>query len=291
MTQEQDKKLFELDFGVIKDDLDSLFLAVENKIEREWPPHLSTIKGSQTVFLLLMKVATVTYKTIRYVCADKPKDLARKLEYCTSVTPMIRSILDSLFTVIFLFEDLPHRCEWYHKSGWRELKEKLERYRSEYGGQSEWDKFFESFERLVEFTKTDWEISPQEAEQLKSIEYWPLPSQMVRSASSEQNKEFLSYLLDWFYRELSQDAHLSWPGLAVRSIFHVQGEEAQRALEKFKSDCVFITITLVIAIASEIEANLSFGLAERIRYLWGILCEYRGEALTLYEKRYEALLS
>jgi hypothetical protein len=49
-------------------------------------------------------------------------------------------------------------------------------------------------------------------------------------------------------------------------------------------------VTLFLAILSEIEGELRFGLAPRMEYLWGLLQAFSEEALDLYQKRYSALL-
>src|SRR5207244_2630765 len=104
--------------------LDSLGVATFNKLEREWPSAVPAHKASSLVLRLLVAVSENTYRTIRYFCADKSDDGARKLQYALSAPPMARTILDALFTIIFLFEDLPARTAWYVRAGWREMEEK-----------------------------------------------------------------------------------------------------------------------------------------------------------------------
>jgi hypothetical protein len=80
-----------------------------------------------------------------YICGDKPADPLRKLEYAVSCPPIVRTLVDSLFNVIFALEDLENRVTWYYKSGWREDYEKLERYMSEYGSVPEWKSWLETY--------------------------------------------------------------------------------------------------------------------------------------------------
>ncbi len=65
----------------------------------------------------------------------------------------------------------------------------------------------------------------------------------------------------------------------------------EKLLEKFKSDNVLTTITLVLTLVSEIELELRFGLAERGKYMWTMLRTHkRGEAAEIYDLRYKGLL-
>src|SRR5437660_250343 len=116
-----------IDFKVIGEPLDSLLAALENKIEREWPERFAKVGGARELFLLTLRTANATYRSIRWLCAEKPPDPQRRLDYCVSVPPLNRTILDHLFTLVFILEDLPTRCCWYFKADWRETRLDLER--------------------------------------------------------------------------------------------------------------------------------------------------------------------
>jgi hypothetical protein len=88
------------DFKVIAEPLDSLLSALENKIEREWPQRFAPIAGARELFLLTFRTANATYRSVRWLCAEKPPDPARRLDYCISVPPRNRTILDHLFTTL-----------------------------------------------------------------------------------------------------------------------------------------------------------------------------------------------
>ncbi len=101
-------------------------------------------------------------------------------------------------------------------------------------------------------------------------------------------KNFAVVLNDWFYRNLSSDSHLSWSGYARRFSNFIDADEKDRTnrLMKYKSDCVMTTISLVLALLSEIECEMRFDLSVRLKYVWGILSNFYGEAKELYELRY-----
>ncbi len=288
-----------LDFSTIEKQLDTLLVALENKIDREWPKRLANIDGARELLLVTARVTRNTYLTIRWICADKPRDPSRKLQYSVSVPPLTRTILDSIFTVIFLLEDLPARCVWYYKAGWRESKLEFERYREEYGNLAEWKQWLDGLSSFVESGKAIFRITPAEANDPARIPQWPNPGKMPRyeikaGTPLPPERKFLMYLNDWFYRDLSQQSHLGGYGLTKRGAILLADfypvKDIEDKMKKYKSDQVFTTINLVLALVSEVESHLHFGLVERIRYLWGILIEYSDEAKELYEKRYSSLL-
>lgn len=282
-----------LDFGVFREPFDNLLTATANKLEREWPADRSSHPESGTVLRLLVLVSDNTFRTMRYFCADKPPDPSRKLEYALTAPPLARTILDALFTVIFLFEDLSKRTDWYHKAGWRKMREEHDRIRaSTGGGQEHWPEYIREHQAVVEDFRTEWNVSEEEASNpRKKIPYWPTPAQMVANAdTSADRREFMTFLEGWFYRHLSQDSHLTWPGLSRRGGHFLYDRASQPVardmLVKYKSDTLGTAAVLLLAIASEIEAELGFGLAERANYVWGILTPYMPDAREIYDKRY-----
>jgi hypothetical protein len=263
-----------IEFEAIRERLDSLLTATANKLEREFPTQIENGRDLGGLLRCFVLVAQNTYMTMRYFCADIPADPARKPEFALSGGPLARTILDQLFTVVFLLEDLPERAAWYEKAGWRELKEFNVKAHASYGADPLWKDYLEGHDLLVSTAKGWWQVTPEEEASPKKIAYWPLPSQMVKLATTSEVKSYLRYLDDWFYRELSQDSHLSWPGLTRRAAFllipHPQDEDYAR-LSKQKSNVLVTTIIMLLATLSEIEGALHFGFSEHLRYLWTVI--------------------
>lgn len=280
---------------VIGEPLDQILITLENKIERDWPHALSAYGGSREIVLFTFKVAKNTYSTMRWICADKPHYDDRKLEYSVAVPPLARTIVDNIFTLIFLSEDVPKRSQWYYKSGWRELKEEFDRYQSKYSKDHNWTDWLKSFQKNLELSKKPWGIDETEEKDLKKIKWWPTPPKMLKDYpfGNPETKVFLQFLNDWFYKELSSASHLNLPGLMKAGLQLVQDQSDTDQREKllgFKSNCVTTTVTLILALISEIEILARFGLQDRITYIWGVLIQYWSDAKELYDIRYAELL-
>jgi hypothetical protein len=292
-----------LDFAVIRSDLDNVLASTANRIHREPPGALSSVPGAREFLLTTVKMVDNTYRTIRFICADKPRDPDRRPSYAISVPALNRTILDSLFTVVFMLEDLPARCQWYQKAGWRALSEELNRWRRDYGHLAEWKPWLGVLAKLVQDGIEIYGITPQEVANPGRIDRWPNPGRMPhygakRGVPLPATRQFLIFLNDWCYRELSSQAHLSFDGLLrvgaplLRDTLLRDHEDdlEQSKLPLFKSAQVGRTLTLVLAVLSEIEAYFDFGSRQRIRYLWTILGSYCLESKEVYERRYQALL-
>lgn len=279
-----------LDFKVIAEPLATLAEATVNKVEREWPATLRDIAGAPPLFLMLTKVAIAAYETVKYFCAEKPDDPNRKIWFSVSAAPLLRSLVDEVCTVVFLVEDLPKRVEWYFRSGWRETFEEDIALRARYGGQPAWEEWLGNNRQRLAAMQADLRITEAELARPSSIQYWPTPPQMK---SSQETAAFLEYLRAWFYRELSQQSHLSYPGLAARGGNCLRKEAdpiKEGTWRKMRSDAVGYAVVLLLAFLTEVIVALKFDLRSRAAYLWALLAEYFGVAEELYEARYKALL-
>lgn len=283
-----------LNYRVIERDLDTFLLATGNKIEREWPSQFARISGARELFLVMLRVADVTFRTIRYICADTPHDPTRQLLYSISVPPLNRTILDSIFNAIFIMEDMPSRCSWYWKASWREHKEELQRYRTMYGSLPSWSDWLSRVSQYIDWGVKVHGISLEEIANPKIILHWPNPGQMPKyglkkGESFPPNREFLAYLNDWFYRDLSAQSHLSL-GLVKRAGFLIDGfslnEFSEESVKIFRQDQVATAITLVTCLVSEIDLFFRFGQTTKIKYLWTILQAYFPIAKEMCDKRY-----
>lgn len=285
-------ELPELKFSEIRETLDDLLVAMANLIERRWPSEYS--QNLRTVLLGTVKITEITYKSIRYLCADRPEDPVRKLEFAISVPPLSRTILDSVFTVIFLLDNASERLAWYHKSGWRETFEEHQRYQEAYGRDPNWEEYIGWQQAFVEYGRQELGITDAEAANpRREITWWPNPGRMVRNRdTTNSQRDYLRYLNDWFYREMSADSHLSWPGFARRAGHLLNPDEEQRIelLRKYKSDCVMTSITLILCLLSEIEAEFSFGRAQRLKEVWSALTEVFLASREIFEMRYVSRL-
>ena len=58
------------------------------------------------------------YNVVRFLCADEETP-GRRPNYVLVVPSINRTLMEILFTVIYLLEDFPQRADFYQKAGWR----------------------------------------------------------------------------------------------------------------------------------------------------------------------------
>jgi len=141
-------------------------------------------------------------------------------------------------------------------------------------------------------------ISTQETAQPSAMVRWPNAGAMVTyglspTAPTPPTRDFMKYLNDWFYADLSQQAHLGGTGLMKRASALIRDRrdpEREKALTKNKYSWLGQSFTLILAISSEMEAYFHFGLRERINYVWSVTSSAIAVAKEMHEKRYAELL-
>ena len=284
-----------LDFTVIGQPLENLAVATINKIDRQFPTELASIGGAQPLFLLLSKLAQTTYQTIKYFCVETSPDPALRIEFVSSTPPLLRSLVDEIFTVVFLSADLKTNVPWYYRSGWREQAECGAKLRKRYAEVPSWKEWLEQYDGLLEQSWQDQSVTKKQKANPHLILWWPTPAQMLKAKDlSAETKAFLEYLNEWIYRTLSQGTHLTYPGLVWRGGTMLRDkDDLLREPEwlKKRSDTVGDAVLFLLAFLTEVNNTLGFNLGPQCSYIWGVWKEYDGATADLYDMRYRAMLS
>ena len=286
---------FRIDAKILQEPLDTLLIAASNKLEREWPASVPCTPSSPVYLRAFVLVSRNIYRTMGYFCADKPPDPDRKPEYASAAGPLARVILEIVFNVVFMLEDLPARTERFEKAGWRSMAEDLEKFTKAYGEDPDWSPYLKTFgDHVIEGGRGFFRLTDTEFENPRSIKKWPLPGGMRDEASAEL-ADFLGYLRDWFYKNLSEEAHVNWIGL-VRLSAGLMGDfggavDVDWNLKKQKSDTLATTVILLLVLLSELEMSLKIGLGSKIPYLWRIMNEGFLSSKEVYLRRYDGKLS
>jgi hypothetical protein len=213
-----------------------------------------------------------------------------------AVSPLARTFLDSLMTIVFIFDAPADRAAWFFRSGWREATDLQGRLAARYGTDPAWSERLTRHGQWVNSHEADLGITsaerarPSIATSRWPSGWWPNPGKMRSLTTDALRKAFLQFVNDWYYGMLSQDSHLSYMGLARRaSVLHADQSDA--VVESYRHQAVLSALTLYVALLSEIIciAALTYE-ATRIRRVWDHLRAYGGAA-ELCTERYDVLLA
>ena len=278
--------------------MDRLLIACPRRIEREWPPAFAKCYPGLGTVLMTARAAVNTFKTIQFLSVEKPKDPWQKPEFVANVLPLARTLLEGVFNLYFMFGDLPNRSVAYVKSGWRDLFLETERQTARYSSDSRWTSYLKQRVAGLDVLRERYGVTADESsDPRKTIARWPRPSEMMRV--DPERAGFISYLSDWFYKELSQVAHGHLAGLVLQSkilmgrdsvLLQGSDEEFADDLRILRSYSFGTSIVLMLALMSEIQIGLGFEPSLQLRYVWMVLSSYWPASREIFDERYGSLL-
>jgi hypothetical protein len=107
--------------------------------------------------------------------------------------------------------------------------------------------------------------------------------------------DFLTYLDEWVYGDLSSSSHGHWSGLVQRmgQVLRIERSDNDdlRIANKYRSDVLLQQMTLLLCLVTEIIVAADFDNKAKAAYLWQLLSALSDEAKDLYNLRYQVLLS
>jgi len=298
MEPERPLRLF--NYELVGPKLRGLFFNINADIDRRGSD--ADIRGDSdagtclSLLGLMFRFAWNSYEAVLYLTGDTPEDPRRKPNYVIVIPNINRQLLDLLFTLTYMLEDLRARSLDYQRAGYRDLYEEIASFRDVFGNDPEWKRYFDNTEAMLRQMVPIFNITPEERANPSLIDYWPTPFKLVKRAKkgSIPCASFLEYLEKWLYKETSAQAHLTFAGLFRVAPFVVAPMLGKEYVDKvqdvpmkmFHFQQVSRTTLSFLAIATEIDTSCRLGNRESINYLWVILGEYVAEAKEMWEQRY-----
>jgi hypothetical protein len=275
--------------------------AIRNRIQRERRKALG-----EPLFLYLEMAVMVcrdTWGAIRFLGKNKLEH-GRQVEFLYAVPPLTRTILDTLLTVIFMFDDPEKNVRKYYAGDWRDRYEDYKQLEAGHRSDPAWterlnvDKAdIEQIGKLAggitqaEQDDIDRILAGLKDKKTALIRYWPNPGSFGKSVQIKDPKReaFCRHLNTWHYGILSSDSHLNFTGLERRGGTYAQpadGFDLERHHDDSRSTFMFEAMTVYVALLSEIACQLGFAHEKgRLREAWGHL--NAGDPAGLYKERYE----
>ena len=289
--------LREFNYQLVATKLDGLYINISRDLERQI--QLSAVRGhgqherSISVIMVMLRFAWNSYGAVRYITADTPPDPNRKPNYVIVIPPINRQLLDLLFSLVYMLDDLIPRSLAYQRAGWRDLVEERSTIRAEYGNDVEYEGFLESLDAQIDHMAEVFQITPEEQDNPTLVDYWKTPFKLAKRES--KCRGYLQFLEKSIYRDVSAHAHLTFAGLQKISCFLVSDllgdavpeEKRTRAMQSLHFQQVSRTAIFFLAVATEIDTYLKLGNHSSIDYLWVIFSEHVVEAREMYEFRYQ----
>jgi hypothetical protein len=294
-------------YKLVQENIEELCIAIPRLIERQWPKEYNHVDSARIIFSQSLRIAVNTYGTIFFIIADVDYYARRKV-FALSLAPLVRTLFEQLVALIFLLQDIPRYIPLLFKTGYVERVIQLEHAEKYHGQKDIWKPYIEGLRKQITLEAETARLTADEiANPKKKIGYWPTPGAVVNRfrqdrTASQGTLDFVEYVKDWLYRELSGQTHLNVSGITMRGV-HLSDESAKlvfgdddweklrdEKMEEYRQKQVWLTIVLMLSIISEIEGHFNFGRNHKAREVWTHLNNHSDIALDFWEARYSNLL-
>ena len=291
------KPLRQFNFALVSRALEGLFINVDRDLQRRAKQALDGgHKDAERCLVLLnlmVRFAHNSLNAVLYLCADSPDDPNRKPNYVLVVPNINRQLLDLLFSLVYMLDDLSKRSLEYQRAGWRELTEEYKQYYQRFSKDPEWKTHFRLVRETFENAADRFNITPEERKDPELVPYWGTPTQLKDKQT--KSRQYLRYLIKWLYGDTSAQAHFSFGGVIKVSPYifaPLVGGQAQeqvdnRTIHQYRYQQISRTAIIALAIATEINRHCNLGNDERVYYLWTVFAEHSSEAKEMFEARYK----
>lgn len=293
---EPPKPLERFDYGMVGPRIAGLRFNLDRDIERRAREAIRRADADSdrclSLLNIMLRFAWNSYEAVLYLAGDVPDDPRREPNFVLVVPNTNRQLLDMLFSLAYMLDDFRPRSIAYERSGFRELHEEIQAFRTTFGSDPAWREYFRNTKNALAAMADRFNITPEERKKPSLIPYWKTPYQLLEEQSA--CRDFLKYLEKWLYKDTSAQAHMSFGGMLKVSLFLIAdlvGEEAKaqvsdRPMKIYHFTQISRTAISFLAIATEIDTFCRFGNREQIDYIWTVLSGYAAEAKEMWELRY-----
>lgn len=207
---------------------------------------------------------------------------------------------------MFLLHDVPNYIPYLFKSGYKERWLELQFQLKYYATDPAWRETIAGLKEQMRREVDVLGLTPQQiADPDNSFRRWPQPPTMLTILRKQHPKSsaipFIDFLNDWVYRKLSGQTHLDLSSLMRKGI-HFSNEQAglhfgaewenrlKEQLDRYCQEQMYLMWSILLSIASEIEAHFHYDLKERALDLWQTLNKYSDYSAEFFQRRYGSLL-
>lgn len=284
-------------YGALDSDVVELPSAMRMRIDREsreWLQH--SHPGLPNFLRTTLQVSSAAFAAVKRLCYDRTNGEWPAAELSSAVAPLARTFLDSLISVSFVRDQPFENLERYYKGGLCAVLAQRERMVAEYGDNPDWSKRLASLGTWIDLHEQGNPaqrvvLSEEERADPRSHarKLWPGPGRLIAMCSPPR-RDHLQFLRDWFYDDLSQDAHMYYMGVIRRAV-PLHEETPAVNVSAFRSQAFYGALEVYLALLAEIadaaKLNVERG---RIAGVWERVARIPG-ADQLWNRHYHELLT
>jgi len=222
-------------------------------------------------------------------------DQTESKQFSFQAMVLVRTMVDSLFTVLAFRTDPSRYCRAFDLAGYRATSERHQREKVRYGNSQEWRGHLDEQQKFLDFQASRLQLTDEERNNPQRFSYWPTPGRMLNPRGgiqfpfSDDERRFLEDIDTWHYGDLSSYAHVQWGGMALS--VYAADREAQWVPHMLETQVVTRSLLFFLMLVSEAEALKKYGTNQDLKYLWVVLGGVTDDATEYYTMRYHELLA
>jgi hypothetical protein len=294
-----------IDATTFQDPLLKIADVIAEKVKREAPKMISGPGFIAIDLHMLLRHSMYTFAFFCYLHAEdrRETDTAWRDAYTIIVLPLIRNMIDDLYNITLILEDLVQNGTWFRTSGYKKAFEALDADEKRYAGIKMWDEWIANNRKELDFVirvdgfKVD--------QQLMATPTWPTMGKYIntlqKGGGTTPHQDFLKALLHGPWTQYSAMAHGAYQGLLPYAVYysrdsltHEDRDELDQRQPIIISQHFSRVALLLLCMVTELQAYFKFhdngaNINPRIRSLWDILI-VAPEVQELYDKRYKQLM-
>jgi hypothetical protein len=272
------------------------------KALREGQEHISAPATFHPDIFISIRQAQNTYNFLHWVHSDDLRaSVGWRDTYTVACQPLIRNLMDNLYTITLLLQDPYARGRQFRASGIRKGFLYVAAEEVRYKGKPEWDKWIADSRAKLDSILFDTGFTRAEVMDKKQFPDWPTLGKYLRTPPIDDHKKFLETFTFGQWKQYSAVAHGGPEGLHEVGMFlcrdghpHERRPLIDDAHDLTMSLHMMRAAILLLAICTEIQAAYKFKdggarINDRIIESWKAL-QPAMEAKEIYDEHYEHLM-
>jgi hypothetical protein len=272
------------------------------KVLREGRKQINAPATFHPDIFISIRQAQNTYNFLHWAHSDDVRGaVGWRDEYTVACEPLIRNLIDNLYTITLLLQDPFTRGRQFRASGARKSFLYVAAEEARYKGKPDWDKWVADSRAKLNFIIRACGFTEAEVMDKMQFPDWPTLGKYLDTRPHDDHKKFLGTFTFGPWKQYSAVAHGGPEGLYEVGMFlyrdghpHDERPLIDDAHDRAMSLHLMRAASLLLAICTEVQAAYKFKdegarINERIVKSWQAL-QPAMEAKEIYDEHYEQLM-
>jgi len=294
--------IIQIDASTFQNQISRLAETIAQKVKREGKKYLNGLDDFHADIFISIRQGKNTYDFLYWVHSDDLRsNYGWKDNYIFASAPLVRTLIDNLYNITLLLQDLMTNGRRFRASGNRKDLLYLDAEEKRYGGNPIWDAYIaDSRQKMAHLLRASG-FTEAEVRDKKRYPDWPTLGKYISEGRPSPHKSFLDTFSYGHWKRYSAIAHGAAEGLHEIGSFlnrdghpHEERPMIDEAYPRMMSYHIMSAAILMLSIITEVQVAYGFKdsgarINERIVEGWQALLPAM-EAKEIYDNHYFQLM-